>query len=260
MKELRRPNNLKIAEHFELAELGKNAQVVFHDLSNHLTALTLSVGHLEEGLARDTKRLQEYSKHSEKTRIQMEYVASLFRSHIENTGDSRFEPAKEIQSVIGSFSEIANTQEIKIIFRHQKGIEIFGSKNAFNHVITNLISNAIDALATIPKSSVRKITIKLEKGRADMLISVADTGCGIRKEHINRIFDQRFTTKITGHGIGLFATKEFVEKKFGGKIEAKSSGPGCGAEFLVSIPREQKTRIIREKQRTVWKSKSHQKS
>ncbi len=236
MKELHRPKDSKISETAELVELGKAARVVFHDLSNHLTALTLSVGHIEAGLARDTKRLREYSKRSAKTRAQMEYVASLLRSHIEKTNDSTFRPIDEINSVIGSFTEKFKIQKIGIHLKYQKDLRLFGSRAAFGHVVTNLVSNAIDAIVSTSDKRPRKITLTLKADRANIILSVADTGCGISKDHLDKIFNPAFTTKADGHGIGLFATKDFVEKKFNGTIEIVDSNDRYGTQFLVRIP------------------------
>ncbi|MEK7390682.1 MAG: HAMP domain-containing sensor histidine kinase [Patescibacteria group bacterium] len=238
--ELRVPENRKIMEILELAELGKKAKVVFHDLSNHLTALTLSVGHMEENLARDTERLREYSKRSEKTRVQMEYVSALLRSHIENANETMFSPGNEIRKIIEAFAERMGVEKVKIAFESEEDIEIFGSKSGFIHIITNLISNSLDSFKSVLNESVmdakaREIKITLQKNRMDIRLSVSDTGCGIKNADIGKIYDERFTTKPNGCGIGLSATKECVEQGFGGTISVKSSSDGT--VFLIKIPK-----------------------
>lgn len=232
---LRVPKNRKITEILELAELGKKSRVVFHDLSNHLTALTLSVGHLEENLVRDTKRLHEYSKRSEKTRIQMEYVATLLRSHIENASETIFCLNDEIRKIIETFAEKATMRKIGIIFESEENIKIFGSKNAFFHVVTNLISNSLDSFDFVTDKRAREIGITARKNHSNIQISVSDTGCGIKNADIGKIFNYKYTTKLNGHGIGLFAAKEYIEQELGGTIKVKSSNDGT--LFLIKIPK-----------------------
>lgn len=248
LRELRLPKNRKITEIFELAELGQKAKVVFHDLSNHLTAVTLSVGHLEENLARDTKRLHEYSKRSEKTRIQMEYIATLLRSYIENANETIFCLTDEIRRVIEIFSEKAAIGKIRIIFEPEENVEICGCKNAFSYAITNLISNSLDSFDFVTDKRARKIGITARKNHSNIQLSVSDTGCGIKNADMRKIFDYKYTTKPNGHGIGLFATKKYIERELGGTIKVKSSNHGT--VFLIKIPNAAKPEKQTRKRQT----------
>ena len=242
--QLRLPSTKKVSETLELARLGEQARIVFHDLSNHLTALTLSVGHLEEGLARDTERLREYSKQSERARIQMEHVAKILRSYIENSTATTFNPREEITQVVQAFSARAVHEKTRLIFEPQsepqqesqlaQNAQIFGNKNAFIHIVTNLISNALDSFKTVGNKRMRRVVIALENSDSHIQLTVSDTGCGIKNCDIGKIFNQKFTTKPGGHGIGLSATKDFVERDFHGTITAKSCTKGTA--FLVTIP------------------------
>jgi sensor histidine kinase regulating citrate/malate metabolism len=76
--------------------------------------------------------------------------------------------------------------------------------------------------------------VTLEKRHGDIVLSVTDNGSGILPKNIGRIFDTHFTTKKTGHGIGLAAVKEYVEKEFRGTISVESST--SGTTFAVRIP------------------------
>lgn len=245
---LREPTDENIAETLKLAELGRNARIVFHDLSNHITAITLSIGHLEEKLAQDGERLREYTKRSERTRLQMEYVATLLRSHLKTAGKSFFKPAEEIKTVVENFFEKARLNGIKIIVDIDKKIEIFGEKRDFGHIVTNLISNALESFETVIAERERRIRIKLRGDKTCICCSVADTGCGISDANIQKIFSPGFTTKRRGHGIGLCAAKECVEKTFGGNISLTSSS--AGTEFLVKIPSMTERETQNEKRQT----------
>ncbi|MBF0232337.1 MAG: response regulator [Desulfamplus sp.] len=101
-----------------------------------------------------------------------------------------------------------------------------------SQVLMNLILNAAQA---IDKQGT--ITISTENQQDGFIrIKIADTGCGIAKEHLNRIFDPFFTTKPVGQGtgLGLSITYEII-KSHNGTIEV-SSEPGVGTEMIISLP------------------------
>jgi signal transduction histidine kinase len=105
-------------------------------------------------------------------------------------------------------------------------------------VITNLVKNAIDAMAVGGE-----ITIKLEDSLTDVFIQISDTGTGIREEDRAKIFEPFFTTKSIGKGTGLgLATAYGIVKMHKGQITVESNddpseGP-TGTTFRISLPRE----------------------
>jgi signal transduction histidine kinase len=79
-----------------------------------------------------------------------------------------------------------------------------------------------------------KVEISSDGQRRDVLIQVSDTGCGISREDLSRIFEPYFTTKSTGTGLGLAIAHNIVEA-MGGRIKVNSE-PGKGSVFSVTIP------------------------
>jgi two-component system, NtrC family, sensor kinase len=65
-------------------------------------------------------------------------------------------------------------------------------------------------------------------------ISFADTGVGIKPEHLQRIFDLYFTTKVKGSGIGLSMVYRTIQMH-DGEIEVQST-PGAGTTFRILLP------------------------
>ncbi|MBM4431060.1 MAG: hypothetical protein FJ026_12040 [Chloroflexi bacterium] len=65
-------------------------------------------------------------------------------------------------------------------------------------------------------------------------LSIADTGCGIAQEHINKVFEPLFTTRARGIGLGLAISKNLVELN-GGSIVVQST-EGRGSTFTVTLP------------------------
>jgi two-component system sensor histidine kinase HydH len=75
-----------------------------------------------------------------------------------------------------------------------------------------------------------------QDGRS-LRVSVSDTGTGIRKEDLGRVFDPYFTTKSSGTGLGLAIVHRIIEAH-GGEIHLKSE-PGKGTTFTLLLPLDQ---------------------
>lgn len=105
-----------------------------------------------------------------------------------------------------------------------------------SQVLTNLLTNA--SKFTPEKGSI-KITVKEDTDTVKIIVS--DTGIGIRKEDLERVFEPFATiekpTQIEGAGLGLSVAKGLVEAH-GGKILAESEGLGKGAAFIFTLPRQ----------------------
>ena len=100
-----------------------------------------------------------------------------------------------------------------------------------NQVFLNLLSNAAQAIADHGR-----ITISTAVEGEQIVIRIADTGCGIPPEHLRRIFDPFFTTKPTGKGTGLGLSLSLdIVRKHHGDISA-TSAPGEGSVFTVTLP------------------------
>jgi C4-dicarboxylate-specific signal transduction histidine kinase len=105
-----------------------------------------------------------------------------------------------------------------------------------NQVITNLISNAIDAYEPETPNK-REISVCVKKKRNAAEIIVQDFGSGIKKEFLSLIFQPFFTTKNfeKGIGIGLSICKDIIEKDFKGKITVTSQ-LHAGTLFVIAVP------------------------
>jgi len=96
-------------------------------------------------------------------------------------------------------------------------------------VFANLLKNAVEAM---PNGG--KLEIKSKTGKDKVKIAFSDTGPGIPKEALDRLFVPLFTTKAKGMGLGLAICKRFVEAH-GGIITAEST-LGKGTTFTVTFP------------------------
>ena len=116
---------------------------------------------------------------------------------------------------------------------------IEGDPVQIQQVLVNLVSNAFDAMRQTPPSQ-RKVEISTAgDGDGKVRLSVRDHGTGIRSEVHEQLFDQFFTTKEHGLGMGLAIVRSIVEAH-GGKIHAENVADG-GACFYFTLPVTKKT-------------------
>jgi signal transduction histidine kinase len=107
----------------------------------------------------------------------------------------------------------------------------------FTQVLVNLLVNAAEAMSTAGgrvELSARRLRAR---GRDEIAIRVADHGPGIGKAHLGELFKPFFTTKPSGHGLGL-AVSQNILVEHGGRIIASDRPPeeGTGAAFEVQLP------------------------
>jgi signal transduction histidine kinase len=118
------------------------------------------------------------------------------------------------------------------------GVETHGAENIpvkisaplFDWVIENLLKNALDAMEG--KGSIK---IDIQNAEKNVMIDVSDTGKGINKQNINKVFKPGFTTKKRGWGLGLSLSKRIIEQYHEGTINVKQSEIGKGTTFRIVL-------------------------
>ncbi len=101
----------------------------------------------------------------------------------------------------------------------------------FKWVIENLCKNAVDAMAGSGHLSIK--LLRANEGQA--VIDISDTGKGIAKSKVGKVFQPGFTTKKRGWGLGLTLVKRIVENYHEGKIFVKSSDLNKGTTFRILL-------------------------
>jgi DNA-binding LacI/PurR family transcriptional regulator/signal transduction histidine kinase len=113
-------------------------------------------------------------------------------------------------------------------------LELQGSPARLAQVVTNLVTNAIDA--SVPKGG-GPIVLRLSRTDDGAELHVTDSGTGIAGDIIPRIFEPMFTTKPFGQGtgLGLSIVRDIITRDFNGSIDVTSE-PGLGTTFTVTFP------------------------
>jgi PAS domain S-box-containing protein len=111
---------------------------------------------------------------------------------------------------------------------------VTGDRVQLQQVILNLLRNAADAMSTVDDRP-RELLIRTEwDGQDHVLLSVKDAGTGFEPQAADRLFEDFYTTKADGMGIGLSVSKSIIDSHHGRLWAETNAGPG--ATFSFSIP------------------------
>ncbi len=178
------------------------------------------------------------------------YIATLsttiddFRNFFKpQKAKSEFNLKQIIQKSVKLLMANFRNSNIKII-NEVEDIEIIALENEFSQVLINILNNAKDALMQDENLKEKLIFITSKKDEDFVQISIKDSAGGIKEDIMDKIFEPYFTTKhqTQGTGIGLYMTKEIIQKHMNGVIEAHNvsynyENRDCkGAEFTIKIP------------------------
>ena len=168
-------------------------------------------------------------------------------SYIENISIIQRETISKVMNSIENPSlaalvvgKIARASECNVKFTIKEGTsykndDITVPSEALVTITGNLIDNALDAMNMDSSNTEKELQFGAYTKDGELLITVKDTGPGIPKENLEKIFENGFSTKGTGRGIGLYHTKQLIES-LGGKITVESQN-GRGSCFMVILYR-----------------------
>lgn len=124
------------------------------------------------------------------------------------------------------------TDKVSFVINTHHSTTILALINAplFDWVIENLLKNALDAM-----EGKGRIAINISDEAAQIVIDVTDSGKGINKQNIAKVFKPGFTTKKRGWGLGLSLSKRIIEQYHKGSLTVKHSEPGKGTTFRIVL-------------------------
>lgn len=190
----------------------------------------------------------ENSRHALKVDYVIHDVASLINETLEGAGrvkdivqdlkgfarvESESKPANINEGVESAINIVWNEMKYKASLDKEYGELPLTKCNIgqLNQVFMNVLVNATQAI-----DKWGEIRVKTWAEGGNIFVSIADTGCGIPPQLLNRIFEPFFTTKEVGKGTGLGLSVTYdIVKKHGGEIRVTSE-PGQGTTFTIIIP------------------------
>ena len=214
----------------KLSTLGQIAGGIAHELRNPLGVISNAVYFLQMTMAEGDETVKEYLGIIQK---EVQDAERIVRSLLDFMRVRP--PEKEWVTVEGLINEVLSAYTIpeniklKLDFRGEN--KVFVDINQIERCFSNLLHNAIQAMT--PKGG--ELIIRTISQKDQVITQFIDTGPGLPKSDLERIFEPLFTTKARGIGLGLTVTKSLVEAN-GGKIIAESE-EGKGSVFTVTLPR-----------------------
>jgi signal transduction histidine kinase len=128
------------------------------------------------------------------------------------------------------------TRRISVSTELRDGLpQLLANRGQLQQVFLNLIMNAIEAMHSVTGRE-RRLWIRSDiiQESSSVLVTIEDTGTGIKRKDKDRIFEPFFTTKSTGTGIGLTICRSIIESH-GGTLEVSANNP-YGTIFHIALP------------------------
>lgn len=233
-KEKRMHQRLVRAE--RLAAIGRMSSEVAHEIKNPLSSISLNVELLADEFKKYTSAdTKEASALINSIMSEVDRLNGVADEYLQFVRQPKLVYRRcDINGLIEALIEFLDKEAAhkKITFiklLEEKLPKALIDEKKFRQAILNIFRNSFDAMPTGGE-----ISVSAKKLRNDIEVLIKDTGVGILKEHIRRVFDPFFSTKDVGAGLGLSIARDII-KEHGGEVACESER-GKGTIFTIRVP------------------------
>lgn len=200
----------------KLAAMGQLAGIIGHEFRNQLAVMLNATYFLKMKLARgDEKVKQHFSVLEEEIAAADRIIKNILA--FARTKEPEFERVSLKSILLGSLKKVNISEKIEVVTDIEEELpEIYADKIQLTQVFINIILNAVQSI-----EDRGRVTIKANRTDKFVNILFKDTGCGIKKEDKEKIFEPLFSAKAQGTGLGLAIAKMFIQGH-GGNIHVES--------------------------------------
>lgn len=222
-----------IAKKYEY--ISTKAKIISHDIKNHLSVIDLYSKIMEKRLEKvPSKELQDSMTNAVSSIKKSKDAISVLLTELRTIQGAKLEThnfSKILQNAIDLVQAKAMETGTKFEVSNKFTGDVLCDENKLLNVMINLFYNAIDS---IKENGL--IKINTEESADNMLkIYIADNGSGIEKDLCEKVFEEGFTSKASGSGLGLYISKEAMKEQYGDLKLVNSSENGT--TFELSLPR-----------------------
>jgi PAS domain S-box-containing protein len=216
----------------KLAATGRLAATIAHEINNPLEAATNFIY-----LAKSSDSLEDSRRYLSGADLELSRAAHITRKALSFYRDSSRPVVTNIATLLDEVLAVYGGRirggRVTVNVESNHDVELLTLRGELIQIISNLISNALDALQ--PGGV---LTIRARKAEHGVVLEVEDNGEGIPNANLNRIFDAFFTTKKDiGTGLGLWVVNDLVQKQGGTiSVDSRTEGPLRGTKFCVFLP------------------------
>ncbi len=224
-------SSLKSIHSARLSAMGQMAAAISHELRNPLSGIKVAAEYLMRKLKNHPDAIDIIINiHNEVIFANNIITNILEHARIGNPNLEKTSIKRAIEEAIITIAQQGSFNNIQINKSIAKGLpDLELDISQIKQVFMNLFINAAEAMV-----GGGVLTIKAEKNSEMVKVEISDTGQGIEKNNLERLFEPFFSTKVKGVGLGLAISKEIIENHCG-KIEVESKA-GKGTTFSINLP------------------------
>lgn len=222
----------------KLSSIGQIAAGVAHEINNPLTGVLLYTRLMLKGLKEGKFDVESSKERLSLMEQETERCTRIVKNLLDFARQTQPKPVpfaleKVIKNAISILSHHAELSNVNIIIDLDKDLPmVFADPDQIQQVFVNIILNAIQAM---PNGGTLTIKSGYIESTKEVYIKFTDTGIGIPKENLKKLFTPFFTTKDKGKGVGLgLAVCYGIIQRHKGKIEVESE-VGKGTTFTIKL-------------------------
>lgn len=219
-------------------------KVIAHQWRQPLNLINMEAIHLSvQANLNESVSAKSVLESTQRIEMQVQRMSQVLKAILHLGNQQRYKKLFSInslfQSINNAFAKDDANNNVALHIKYlQEDKQIFGFETDLHEVLLNLINNAKDAYKEQEQEQVQK-NIYLQSFFDDKYFTfeVKDDAGGIPEPIAAKVFEQNFSTKMTGEGfgIGLYIAKLLVENEFNGTIQFETTSQGT--DFIVMIPR-----------------------
>ena len=218
----------------KLASVGRMASTIAHEINNPLETIgnVIYLAMTDPGISPSAKSFLEVAV-QELDRVN-HIARQTLAFHRETSAPALIDLRASIDTTLKLFAGRLEARNITVARRYAEVGRIRAFGGEIQQVISNLLANSMDAMPNHGRIEIR-LSRTLSSGTEKVRLAIADTGSGISPERLASVFEPFFTTKeMHGTGLGLWVTKQIVEKHRA-TIRVRSK-LGRGTVFSIVFP------------------------
>ncbi|MEZ4455209.1 MAG: ATP-binding protein [Gemmatimonadales bacterium] len=221
----------RLRESERRATVGDLARQVNHDVKNGLAPIRHVVRHLGQVAETEPGQLAAvFQERRETLESSIEYLDVLARNYAKLSPPATGGTA-DLNRLLEELAGHVDREGITVVTRLMPSVpRIAADPVVLRRIFENLLANAVEAI----ESGRGTVTLATEASGAGVRAMVTDDGRGMSREELDRAFDDFFTTKGHGTGLGLSVVRRLVAD-LGGSVRAQTE-PGRGTTFIVELP------------------------
>jgi signal transduction histidine kinase len=244
-----RKKDLIMFQQTKLASMGEMLQNIAHQWRQPLGSLTMIIQSFQTKMMHGKLTDEFVDKKVHDSLLLADSMSSTLDDFRNFFNPDKIKTKFLLQNCLNHSLELSkyllDKENIKISLKIREDVMISGFYNELSHVLLNIISNSKDALASKKENEEKLIYIVIKKVDNNAQIVMLDNGGGIPQKVLPKVFEPYYTTKYksAGTGVGLYMSKQIIEKHMLGNITCKNVKHKLGtdelydcAKFIINIP------------------------